>query len=182
MKRVSFVLLIIAIAILALVYGVRLAEHRAGSGVARLLPRNTVGFVHLPDFNATLEQWHQCDVYQIYREPAVQEFLHNPLTQQPKPDSVGATVKDIQSLEAKDAFVALTSVADDKPKLVAGPHCRSPQILPVVRLRIINPDLNFPGNAHPPTLTRHPLTSQDNSAIPRASWSNYGFFGQVSFA
>jgi len=120
MKRVSFVLLIIAIAILALVYGVRLAEHRAGSGVARLLPRNTVGFVHLPDFNATLEQWHQCDVYQIYREPAVQEFLHNPLTQQPKPDSVGATVKDIQSLEAKDAFVALTSVADDKPKLVAG--------------------------------------------------------------
>ena len=120
MKRVSFVLLIIAIAILALVYAVHLAEHRAGSGVARLLPRNSVGFAHVPDFNATLEEWHQCDIYQIYREPAVQEFLHNPLSQPPAPDSIGAAFKDIQSLDAKDAFVGLTSITDDKPKLVAG--------------------------------------------------------------
>ena len=114
-----------ALLVLAILYGVRLAERRAAMGVASLLPRSTVGFAHLPDFRATVEEWHGSDIYQIYREPAVQDFLKNPL-QSPKPGGVAGHLQEFQDLEPTDLFVAVTSIGNDKPKLVAGfeYHCK----------------------------------------------------------
>jgi hypothetical protein len=109
-----------AAVVLAVVYGIRLAEHRAGSGVASLLPRGTVAFAHMPDFNATVNDWHRSDIYQIYREPAVQEFLQKPMSRSSKTGAVSGKIHEFQELEAKNAFIALTSAANDKPKFVAG--------------------------------------------------------------
>ncbi len=126
MKRLS-ILVLGVVAVGAILYGVRIAERHKSSGIASLLPRSTVAFAHLPDFNATMEDWHKSDIYQIYLEPAVQEFLKNPKGQPPRPGSVPSRVDEFQQLKARDAFLALTSIANDKPKLVAGfeYHCSS---------------------------------------------------------
>lgn len=123
MKRMWLVI-VGALVVLAILYGVRMAERRASTGVAALLPRTTVALAYLPDFNSTMDDWHRSDLYQIYREPAVQEFLKNPL-QSPKPGGVGSRVTEFQELETSNAFLAVTSIANDKPKVVAGfeYHC-----------------------------------------------------------
>jgi hypothetical protein len=120
MKRLLWIVVIGVVAALAVGYWLWLTEHRSSTGVAALLPRTTVAFAHLPDLNATIDEWHGSDIYKIYQEPAVQEFLKNPIGKTPKPGSVAETVHDIQELEAKDAFIALTSTANDQPKIVAG--------------------------------------------------------------
>ena len=105
--------------------GLRLAEQPSNAAVSSLLPRGTIAFVHLPDFNATITQWHHSDIYRIYREPAVQDFLQKPRSRATKRKTVSATVSEIQELDPKDAFLALTSLANDKPKMVAGFRFRS---------------------------------------------------------
>src|SRR4051812_4521407 len=109
-----------AAALLAIVYAVRMAERRSSSSVAALLPRNTVALVHVPDFNGVINDWHRSDIYQIYQEPAVQEFLKKPLGKSPKTGTVAGKIQEFQELDARDAFIALTSAANDKPKVVAG--------------------------------------------------------------
>src|SRR5205814_9338274 len=126
MRRLLLILVAAAVVGLAIGYGIRLAERRTSGSVAALLPRDTVAFAHLPDFNSTVDEWHRSDIYQIYREPAVQEFLKNPLTKPAAARSpISATIHDVQELKAKDAFVALTSIQNDQPKIVAGfnVHC-----------------------------------------------------------
>lgn len=120
MRRVLWILISAAVMALAIGYVIRLAERRSSGSVAALLPRDTVAFAQLPDFNATVDEWHRSDIYQIYREPAVQEFLKKPSGKPPASGSISATIHDIQELEARDVFVALTSTQNDKPKLVAG--------------------------------------------------------------
>lgn len=119
MKRLS-ILIVGVVAILAIVYGVRMAERRSSSGVAALLPRDTVAFAHVPDFNGVMKDWHRSDIYQIYLEPAVQEFLKKPLSRSPKANTVASKVQEFQELDTRDGFIALTSAANDKPKIVAG--------------------------------------------------------------
>src|SRR5437762_4568611 len=120
MRRLLLILVSAAVVGLAIGYGIRLAERRTSGSVAALLPRDTVAFAHLPDFNSTVDEWHRSDIYQIYGEPAVQEFLKNPLTKSAARRPISATIHDVQELKAKDAFVALTSIQNDQPKLVAG--------------------------------------------------------------
>lgn len=87
--------------------------------VAALLPRETILFAQVPDFNRTRDQWHRSDIYQLYREPAVQDFLRKPLARSPKTNTA-QTISDIERLDAKDAFIALTSIANNNPILLAG--------------------------------------------------------------
>ena len=120
MRRLLLILLVGVAAVLAVVYGVRLAQRRTSTSVAGLLPRATVAFAHLPDFNGMVDDWHRSDIYQIYREPAVHDFLQKPISQSGKTATVSDRIGELKQLEAKDAFVAVTSMADDKPKLVGG--------------------------------------------------------------
>jgi hypothetical protein len=126
MKRL-WILVLSAVVVMAILYGVRMAERHSNSGVASLLPRGTVAFADVPDFNAAIDEWHKSDIYQIYLEPAVQEFLKNPKSGPPRPGSASARVDEFQQLKARDAFVALTSITNDQPKLIAGfeYHCPS---------------------------------------------------------
>jgi hypothetical protein len=95
--------------------------------VTALLPRDTIFFARVPDFNRTRDQWHHSDIYQLYREPAVQDFLRKPLAQTSKTNAVSQTIADIERLEAKDAFVALTSIDNNNPALLAGFRFRGNQ-------------------------------------------------------
>jgi hypothetical protein len=120
MSRFLLLLIIGALAAMAIVYGLRTAQKTSSAAVTSLLPPETVAFAHIPDFNRTREQWHQSDIYQLYREPVIQDFLGKPLSRVPKAGSFSHTVRDLEQLDLKDGFVALTSMANDKAKIVAG--------------------------------------------------------------
>jgi hypothetical protein len=82
----------------------------------------------MPDFNQTRDQWHHSDIYQLYREPAVQDFLRKPLGNLPTTNAFGAqTLREIEQLDPKHAFLALTSMDKNNPKLVGGFRFRGSQ-------------------------------------------------------
>jgi hypothetical protein len=88
--------------------------------VSALLPRETIFLAHMPDLNRTHDQWHHSDLYSLYREPAVQDFLRKPLTNLSNGDVVGQTLSEIEHLDPKSVFVALTSLKGNIPTLVGG--------------------------------------------------------------
>ena len=54
------------------------------------------------------------------REPAVQDFLRKPLSNVPKSDAISQTLREIEQLAPKNAFIALTSMENNNPKAVGG--------------------------------------------------------------
>jgi hypothetical protein len=109
-----------AVAALAILYAVRLSERSARTATAALLPRETIVFAHLPDLNRTRSQWRQSDIYQLYQEPSVQEFLRKPLERLPKRDTTAQTIQELEQLDPKDAFLAITRIDNNNPTLVGG--------------------------------------------------------------
>jgi hypothetical protein len=74
----------------------------------------------MPDFNRMRDQWHHSDVYLLYQEPAVQDFLRKPLANLWRTDAVDQTLREIEQLDPRNAFVALTSIERNSPTLVGG--------------------------------------------------------------
>ena len=120
MKRVSFLVIAIAAAVFAGWYVWKLSQQISGASVSALLPRETIFLVHAPDLNRTREEWHHSDIYLLYRESAVQDFLRKPLAKIPKGDTASETLREIEQLDAKNTFFALTSIGNNSPKLVGG--------------------------------------------------------------
>ena len=120
MKRVSFLVIAIAAAAFAAWYLWKLSQQISGASVSALLPRETIFLVHAPDLNRTREEWHHSDIYLLYRESAVQDFLRKPLAKIPKGDTASETLREIEQLDAKNTFFALTSIDNNSPKLVGG--------------------------------------------------------------
>jgi len=88
--------------------------------VAALLPRETIFVAQIQDFNRARDEWQRCDIYQLYREPAVQDFLRKPLRNVPKNDEVSQTLREIEQLAPKNAFIAITSIENNNPKALGG--------------------------------------------------------------
>jgi hypothetical protein len=109
-----------AVTALAILYAVRLSERSPSTGISALLSQETIAFAHLPDLNRTRGQWHQSDIYQLYSEPSVQELLRKPLARLPKRDSTTQALHEIEQLDPKDAFIAITKVENNNPTLVGG--------------------------------------------------------------
>jgi hypothetical protein len=120
MRRVFILLIACALVVVAIWYGVRISENASNEAVSALLPRETIFVAHVPDFNQTRDQWHHSDIYQLYQEPAVQDFLRQPLTKLPKRDATAQTLHEIEQLDPKDAFVALTSIDNNNPRFAGG--------------------------------------------------------------
>ena len=120
MKRLGLLILLAAVAAGGVVYTVRRAQNTSHAAVTALLPRTTIAFVHLPDFNRTRDDWHQTDIYKVSQEPAVRDFLHRPLSKLPQRDAASQTIGEVAKLSAKDAFVAVTSIENNEPHLVGG--------------------------------------------------------------
>jgi hypothetical protein len=127
MKRFVLLLIVAAAAGFAISYGLRHAVTTPPTAVAALLPRETIFLMHLPDFNRTRDQWHDSDIYKLYREPAVQAFLQRPLSKVPQHDAASTTVQEMEKLAMKDAFIGVTSIENNSPRIVAGFRFRGSQ-------------------------------------------------------
>ena len=120
MKRVLLLVIIGAIAAFGGWYVWNLSQKTSSAYVSVLLPSETIFLAHMPDFNQTRDQWHHSDIYLLYQEPAVQDFLRKPLANFPKGDAASQTLREIEQLDPKNAFIALTSIDNNSPKVVGG--------------------------------------------------------------
>jgi hypothetical protein len=122
-KRVLLLLIALAVGALAGWYYWRVSVQISSAPVSALLPRETIFVAHLPDFDRTREEWHHCDIYQLYREPAVQDFFRPAITglrKLPKTNATSQTMREIERLRPKHAFLALTSIENNNPTFVGG--------------------------------------------------------------
>jgi hypothetical protein len=120
MKRFQLLVMIAAITAAAIWWGFYRGRHISSAAITTLLPKETLAFVHVPDFNRARGDLHQTDIYKLWSEPAVQDFLQKPRSKIPKNEGVAQTVQEIQSLEMKDAFVAVLSIEYSAWKIVGG--------------------------------------------------------------
>jgi hypothetical protein len=120
MKRLVYLVIAVAIAALAGWYVWDLSQRASITSISVLLPRKTIFLAHMPDFDRARDQWHHSDIYVLYREPAVQDFLRKPLASLSTRDTASQTLREIEQLDPKDAFFALTSLDDNSPKLAGG--------------------------------------------------------------
>src|SRR5262245_15764799 len=126
MRRFLLLIIVVAVAAYAGWYYWNFSQRVSSASVAGLLPRNTIFLAHLPDFDRTRDEWRQSDIYRLYREPAVQDFLRKPLSNAPTPKALG-TLQEIEQLDPKNAFLALTSIDNNAPSLVGGFRFRGTQ-------------------------------------------------------
>src|ERR1700704_3416611 len=127
MRRILWLIIAVAVAAYAGWYYWNFSQQISNAPVAELLPRDTIFSAHIPDFNRTHDEWLQSDIYQLYREPAVQDFLRKPLGNVQKQNPVSQTLQEMQQLEPKNVFVALTSISDSAPSVVGGFRFRGTQ-------------------------------------------------------
>jgi len=120
MKR--FQLLVVAAAIAAgLIWlGFYRSHHTASAAVTGFLPKDTLAFIHLPDFNRSRAELHQTDLYKIWTEPAVQDFLKKPREKFAANNGLGSTIQECESLQMKDAFLAVIAIEHSAWKIVGG--------------------------------------------------------------
>src|SRR5215470_12270198 len=130
MKRILFVLIALAVAAFAGWYYWQFSQRVSRAPAAALLPRETIFVAQIPDFNRAYDEWQHSDIYQLYREPAVQDFLRPALAElssTSKTDAVTQTLLEIEQLAPTNAFIALTSIDNNNPKIVGGFHFRGTQ-------------------------------------------------------
>jgi hypothetical protein len=127
MRRILLLIIAVVVAACAGWYYWKLTQWTSSASVSALLPRDTIFLAHMPDFNQTREEWHQSDIYQLLREPAVQDFLRKPLGNLPKRDTASQTLQEIEQLDPKNAFFALTSIDNSAPSLLGGFRFRGSQ-------------------------------------------------------
>jgi len=120
MKRLQLLVLAAAITAGVIWLSFYRARHASSAAVSGLLPKETLAFLHVPDFNRSRADLHRTDIYQIWSEPAVQAFLQKPRSKIPKTEGFEQTLQEIESLEMKDLFVALLSIEYSAWKMVGG--------------------------------------------------------------
>jgi hypothetical protein len=120
MKRILFFLIALTVAGFAGWYYWNFFQKISSLPTAALLPRETIFVAQIPDFERAWDDWEHCDIYQLYRERAVQDFLRKPLANISKSDVASQTLQEIKQLAPKNAFIALTSIDNNNPKLVGG--------------------------------------------------------------
>lgn len=130
MKRILFLLIALAVAAFGGWYYWQFSQRISSSPVSMLLPRDTIFVAQIPDFNRAQNEWQHCDIYQLYREPAVQDFLRPAragLGNASKTYAISQTLLEIEQLAPTNAFVALTSIDNNNPRVVGGFHFRGTQ-------------------------------------------------------
>ncbi|HEY0368395.1 MAG TPA: hypothetical protein VGC85_02250 [Chthoniobacterales bacterium] len=121
MKKLLVVVVLAAAVAFAIWFGRRNGSARISSAtVTSLLPNDTIAFLHVPDVRAARAQWHQSDLYKLWREPAVQDFLQKPLAQNAAPSAAAEKFAEFDTLGIRDAFLAVLPAANDQQKFVGG--------------------------------------------------------------
>ena len=127
MRRILLLIIAVTVAAYAGWYYWNLSQRISSAPVAGFLPRDTIFLAHMPDFKRTREEWFQSDIYQLYREPAVQDFLRKPLGNVQKQNPVSQTLQEMEQLDPKNVFFALTSISDSAPSVLGGFRFRGTQ-------------------------------------------------------
>src|SRR5215467_12762857 len=125
MKRLAFLILLAAVAAGGVVYILQRPQRTSNAAVTTLLPGTAVALAHVPDFQRTYNEWHESDLHKLFQEKAVQDFL-KPL-RVPQYDTTSETLSEIERLDPKDAFLAVTSIENNSPHFVAGFRFRGNQ-------------------------------------------------------
>ena len=121
MKRFLVLFFLGAAAAIGIWYAMRTGGLRTSSAnVTALLPKETTALIHVPDVNGTRAKWHETDLYKLWREPALQDFLQKPLSKTPKSEAVRQKLQQMESLQMKDAFLAITSWENNELKMLGG--------------------------------------------------------------
>lgn len=123
MKRVLVFAFILGVGALGLWFALRGDGGDPGSSpskVTALLPKETLGFFHLPDFEKTRASWRETDLYKLWREPAMQEFMKRPLARMPEGNTARERMQDLERLAARDLFVALLAFEEERATLAGG--------------------------------------------------------------
>jgi hypothetical protein len=120
MKRFQMLVIVSMITAGAIWVGFYRSHHTSSAAVTALLPKETLALLHMPDFNQSRAQLHQTDLYQIWTEPAVQDFLQKPRAKIPTREGLGPTLQEFESLQMKDAFIALLTIENSAWKIVGG--------------------------------------------------------------
>jgi hypothetical protein len=126
MRRMLLLIIAAAVAAYAGWYYWNFSQQASSAPVSAFLPRGTIFLAHMPDFSQTRDEWRRSDIYQLYREPAVQDFLRKPLDNMQTSKAL-VTLQEIEQLDPKNAFFALTSISDSAPSLVGGFRFRGTQ-------------------------------------------------------
>ena len=119
MKRFLLLVVIAALAAAVLWSFFWRSSHTSSAAITALLPKETLAFIHLPDLKRARAELHRSDLYQIWSEPAVQEFLRKPRAKIPGV-GFGETFRECESIDMKDAFAAVISVESNVWKIVGG--------------------------------------------------------------
>jgi len=120
MKRFQLVIIVSMITAGAIWVGLYRSRHTSSTAVTALLPRDTLAFLHMPDFNRSRAELHQTDLYQIWTEPALQDFLQKPRASIPTNEGLGPTLQECEALQMRDTFVALVTIESSAWKIVGG--------------------------------------------------------------
>ncbi len=120
MKRFQLLVIVSMITAGVIWMGLYRSRHTSSAAVTALLPKDTLALLHMPDFNRSRSELRQTDLYQIWAEPAVQEFLQRPRAKVPAPQGLGSTLQECESLQMKDAFVAVLTIEHSAWKIVGG--------------------------------------------------------------
>ncbi len=122
MKKLVAVLVIALVVAAAVWIAMRVQLAKRLVAVPALLPQTTLILVELPDLEQTRVEWRESDLYKIWREPAVQEFLQKPLERLPEDRGGRQKLAEFLALGPKNSFLALTSLEKNEPKLIGGFH------------------------------------------------------------
>lgn len=123
MKRFVLLLLLAAAVAFAIWFGMHGKVRTASSNAAlvAMLPKETLALVHIPDISSSLDAWKKSDLYRLWSEPALQDFLQKPLSNAGWTSSDAEKLhRQFQKLGMRDTFVALTGIANDRPEIAAG--------------------------------------------------------------
>lgn len=120
MKRFQLLVMMAAIAAGLIWLAFYRSRHTSSAAVTGFLPKDTLVFVHLPDFNRSRAELHETDLYKLWQEPAVQDFLQKPREKIAANNGLGSTIQECESLQLKDAFLAVIAIEYSAWKIVGG--------------------------------------------------------------
>ena len=108
----------------AAVYLFQKQRHGATSteSIGECLPADAQLLLSVPDVEGTLAEWKTTDLYKIWAEPEVQDFLARPLSRLPPHQDFDDTVGKIIRLSPTNVFAAVTALDEktNQPHVVAG--------------------------------------------------------------
>ena len=94
----------------------------AAENAGESLPADTQLLLSVPDVEGTLAEWKTTDLYKIWTEPEVQDFLARPLSKLPPHQDLDVTVGKVIHLSPTNVFLAVTAMDEktNQPHVIAG--------------------------------------------------------------